>query len=478
MQFSPDGKALIIGDWRGRLQVINMASGTTDVSIVGHPEGITSVAWSPNGSIVASGSGLAGGPIRLWEAASGRFLGELKGHTSWICNLVFSADGQRLYSASADQTIRIWDVERRQWLATLRGSTDEVYGLALSPDGATLASGSKDGTVAFWSAVPASENERPGLITRSQFGYGMAAFAPDSRILAVRRNVTVNDANARVVSLLDLSTCDEIEQLPPAEGVAAISYSPDGALLVSGDWGGKVRVWSCAEHRQLQELAHSDTPVRLLHFPADGRRLLAVDVRGKAIWWDTVTWQPARALVVTPVEWATVSPDGHLIVSGTDTGAVRWLSAETGELLATVTDAHRMTVQGITFSADGSRAASVAQDGTVALWDPSSFRLIVSFKGHMQGAHAVAFSPDGLRLATGGGGRDSVRLWDLSIQPPRQLMALSGEGSLFNFVAFSPDGKWLTAAAQPNGTLHLWHAPTWEEIEAVEKQEGSHGPGQ
>jgi hypothetical protein len=48
-------------------------------------------------------------------------------------------------------------------------------------------------------------------------------------------------------------------------------------------------------------------------------------------------------------------------------------------------------------------------------------------------------------------------------------MVLSGEGSLFNFVAFSPDGKWLAATAQPNGMLHLWHAPTWEEIEATEK---------
>ncbi len=478
MQFSPDGRALIIGDWRGRLQVINLASGTTDVGIAdAHPEGITSVAWSPNGSVIASGSGFSGGPVRLWEAASGKLLGELKGHSSWICNLVFSADGQRLYSASADQTIRIWDVERRQRVATLRGSTDVVYGLALSPDGTTLASGSKDGVVAFWNALAASDEERPGRTTLSQFGYGMAAFAPDSRVLAVRRNVTVNDANARVVSILDLSTCDEIERLPwSGDGVAAIRYSPDGALLVIGGWGrSKVRVWSCAEHRQLQEWDHSDAPIPLLHFQSDGRRLLAVDAKGKGIWWDTVTWQPARTFVLTSV-WPSagrisVSPDSRLMAQGTDTGAVRWLDGETGELLATVTNAHRATVQGITFSAEGSRAASVARDGTVALWDPSSFRVIASFKGHMQGAHAVAFSPDGLRLATGGSGRDSVRLWDLSTQPPRRLLTLSGEGSLFNSVAFSPDGKWLmaTAQAQPHGMLHLWHAPTWEEIEAAEK---------
>ena len=81
----------------------------------------------------------------------------------------------------------------------------------------------------------------------------------------------------------------------------------------------------------------------------------------------------------------------------------------------------------------------------MAIWDPSSFKLITAFKGHMLGAHGVAFSPDGRRLATGGNGREAVKLWDLSTH--RELMTLSGQGNLFSFVAFSPDDRWMAACS-------------------------------
>jgi WD40 repeat protein len=102
LDFSPDGTAIVIGVDNGRLQVVDLTSGKTSFNIPqAHPEPITSVAWSPDGSIIASGSGWLGGPIRLWEAASGKELEPLEGHTSWIAELIFSKDGQRLYSASA-----------------------------------------------------------------------------------------------------------------------------------------------------------------------------------------------------------------------------------------------------------------------------------------------------------------------------------------------------------------------------------------
>ena len=462
--FSPDGKALAIGDYGHRLQVVNLASGNADVNIPeAHSQGITSVAWSPTGSIIASGSGYLGGPIRLWDAASGRLLGELPGHTSWICEQIFAADGQRLYSASADQTIRIWDVGERRCLATLRGSRDEVQGLALSPDGTTLASASRDGVVAFWSTVLHPDEEMPKVIPLG--GLVWPVFAPDSRVLAMPIKGTVR--------LFDPAMAREIEQIPAlGTDVDNVIYSPDGTLLVSGSTSGTLRMWSCAERRLVRQLGDPNTPIHPIAFRADGGRLASC-TKGRLVWWDTRTWQPVQTLVAkmefVPIA-GTISPDGRRAVAGTTTGSVYWLSAETGDLLAVRTDVHRHPVAGLAFSADGTRAASVAQDGTVALWDPSSLRLIVSFKGHMQGAHGVTFSPDGQRLATGGGGREAVKLWDMATY--RDLMTLSGQGSVFSFVAFSPDGKSLIACNR-EGHFHLWCAPSWEEIEAAERQKGS-----
>jgi WD40 repeat protein len=464
LDFSPDGKALVIGGADGRLQVVDLASGNLNFDIPkAHPESITAVAWSPNGSIIASGSGWLGGPIRLWDAATGNNLGKLEGHTSWICELIFSLspDGLRLYSAGGDQTIRIWDVGQGQCLATLRGSSDVVQGLARSPDGTTLASVCKDGVVAFWNALPRPEEEQPRLIP---LGRGISlwpAFAPSSQVLAAPREGTV--------SLFDLATSKEIEPIPKlGDDVSTVAYSPDGTLLVSGSRRGRIRVWSCAERRALGELDGHKEPIVRLYFRADGTRLLSVDRKGNAIWWDALTWQPGRTFMVEFV-WAwpgDVSPDDHLLAAAA-MGAMRWLNAETGELLATTTGGHQGIPDGAAFSDDGSQVASVSPDGTVALWDPSSFRLITVFRGHMLGAHGVAFSPDGRRLATGSNGRDAVRLWDLSTH--RELMTLSGQGSQFWFVAFSPDGRWLAACGR-EGRLHLWRAPSWEEIEAAENR--------
>jgi WD40 repeat protein/serine/threonine protein kinase len=458
--FSPNGKAMAIGGADHHLRVFDLASGNTDVNIPeAHPEPITAVAWSPNGSIIASGSGYNGGPIRLWDAASGKRVGVLEGHTGWICQLIFTTDGQRLYSASADQTIRVWDVGQQQCLATLRGSRDEVYGLSLSPDGSTLASACKDGVVAFWNALPRPEEEQPRLIPLG--GSAQPAFAPDSRVLAAPRNGTV--------SLFHLAPFREIEQLPAlGTDVMTVTYSPDGTLLVSGSQSGKMRVWSCTERRLLRELGDPNAPIYPGRFRASGTRLLATNGKGKATWLDTRTWQAVQTYgVELPSVVADVSPDGRLRALGISTGAVCWLNAETGEVLATRSDAHRHPVVGIAFSADGTQAASVAEDGTLALWNTSSFQpRIPPFKGHMQGAHGVVFSPDGRRLATGGSARDSVKLWDLSTY--RELATLVGQGFVFSFVAFSPDGRWL-AARSMEGQLHLWRAPSWAEIEAAEK---------
>jgi WD40 repeat protein len=125
----------------------------------------------------------------------------------------------------------------------------------------------------------------------------------------------------------------------------------------------------------------------------------------------------------------------------------------------------------VAFARDSMMAGTVGNDATVAVWDTFlRTPLLPPFKGHRHGVHGVAFSPDGRRLATNGGTADeAVKLWDLSTG--RELVTLPGQGQIPTSVRFSPDGNWL-AARNLDGQLHLWQAPSWEDIAAAETREG------
>ncbi|MFO7565126.1 MAG: pentapeptide repeat-containing protein [Enhygromyxa sp.] len=116
----------------------------------GHRGPVTSVAWSPDGTRLASSSW--DNTVRVWDAHDGTLVSTLQGHEVGVTGVAWSPDGTRLASSSDDKTVRVWDAHDGTLVSTLQGHEHGVSGVAWSPDGTRLASSSRDNTVRVWDA--------------------------------------------------------------------------------------------------------------------------------------------------------------------------------------------------------------------------------------------------------------------------------------------------------------------------------------
>ena len=145
--FSPDGKLLASGSWDSTIILWGVASGQKVHTLTGHNK-VTSVAFSPDGKLLASGSWDS--TIILWDVASGQEVRTLENPTGMANSVAFSPDGKLLASGLISGTVKLWDVASGQEVRTLTGHNDFVTSVAFSPDGKLLASGSFDKTVMLW----------------------------------------------------------------------------------------------------------------------------------------------------------------------------------------------------------------------------------------------------------------------------------------------------------------------------------------
>lgn len=466
--------------------------------------GLTAMTLSPDGGVVVSGSGFEDPAIRVWDAATGRFLVRLDGHSSWVSKLAFSNDGKTLISASSDQSIRYWSTDRWTEYRVLRGHTDEIHAVAVSGPGRLAASTSKNGDLLLWQVdesvnadgyfrLPESLDvgqvhpvDKSLLLVSSPGGsaglldlgypngpFAVLEFGNAGEFLGRLSSNLVcywNGTDKVVVSELRGGSLFQRESIALRAGLRPTGFAshPTGHEMAwgMGEGSSSVQVVNFKEPARRVELAGNVPGIRPFAFSEDGQFLGA-----KTSAWNSRlrVWKVRTGEVVLAVDGvvrdAVFAAGGRVMVVS--------VSLEPGlqttfyDLLHPEREPRRYTWRddggSLAVSPDGELVALSTYGGQVRLFDISRDEWVGDFHGHLNGVHSLAFSSDGRRLISAtSGGRESIKVWDVGTW--QELLTLKGTGSLLKEARWSVNGD-IILTGPP---WQAWRAPSWEEISAAE----------
>jgi WD40 repeat protein len=479
LAYSRDRKYVVTGSADKTVQLWDAANGKLIHNLAGHTDEVRAVAITPDSKKIIS-AGLDK-EVRVWDAATGKPLDKLTEHEEGVECLAVSPDGKYAATGDRDFTIRVALIEGdRTETRQLNGHKSKVTGLVFMKDSKTLISCGADKTVFLWDAAR-------GVELRHFTGHDDAilclALTPDDKKLATG----AKDGTVRVWNLAngDKQIYSIGGNMGPVWGVA---FSSDGKWLATaadGDGGAvqggirprTVRLWdassgkearSCAGHgpRLKRYVPRTDfntvyQGAACVAFAPDGSRLATGGADGRVRFWDPATGAELNETAQGSTILAmALTPDGKQLALAGHDGKIRLVDARTGKETRTLLDLEQY-VPVMTFSPDSSLLAVSAKDRVIRIVDVAEGKVVAECKGHQTDVAALRFAPDGKALLSAAD--LSLRLWD-----PAQGKELA-KGSLedpITAIAFTPDGKKVvTGSADYN--VRLWDRATLKEQRTV-----------
>lgn len=395
--FDPGGTMLAVACAAG-VKLWNVASGI-EKALAGNAAAARSVAFSPDGHLLASGD--AKGAVRIWSVSSGVEIKTITGHLQSVTAIAFAPDGTAL--AGGGKSIKLWNLESGAEIKSLRSFSNSAETSKFSPDGKLLAVGGYEGFIQLWDLISGE--------TRILEGHASAirsvAFSPDGRILA-------SGSFDKTIKLWDLASGVALKSLSGHTGaIGSVAFSADGKILASGSDDTTIKLWDLASGSELKTLIGHKGSVGSISFGPNGKTLAS----GGPLWdyaklWDIDSGTETQVFRGASGESLSFSPDGKILATkGISVGAIQLWDVASGWPLKTL-KGDPFAVQSILFSPDGNFIAAGNRDKTVHLWDPTSGKRLKVLTGHTSDVRSIAFTPDGKTLSSGSVD-GTVKLWEL-----------------------------------------------------------------